>query len=182
MTEEGNLITIGIEEPQEDNSQEDAFDQAVMMIAEATEKIMGTEAERKERKRINEEVFKKNIFCRLKHTSLWFQFHLSFDKKKDFSKLERLSERKKLKTLKFWKSWLFSSLEDLEKDKRDYHKKIDQLQRESQEARDEGYISQIRFEVINDELKIERRTLIPKYYQIIFEIHEDLRNTTELLK
>ena len=55
MTEEGNLITIGIEEPQEanssreednslgedleeDNSQEDVFDQVVMIIAEAKKK------------------------------------------------------------------------------------------------------------------------------------------------
>ena len=135
MSEEGNLITIGIEEPQEanssreednsleeDNSQEDVFDRVVMIIAEAKEKIRGTDEERKERERINEEVFQKNIFCRLKDASLWFQFHLSFDKKKDFSKLERLSGREKLKTLKFWKYWLFSSLEGLEKDKRNYHK------------------------------------------------------------
>ena len=153
-----------------------------MIIAEAKEKIMGTDEERKERERINEEVFQKNIFCRLKHASLWFQFHLSFDKKKDFSKLERLSEREKLKTLKFWKSWLFSCLEGLEKDKRNYLKKIDQLQRESQDAREERYISQVRFEVIGDEIKLERRALIPKYYQIVFEIHEDLRKINELLK
>ena len=83
--------------------------------------------------------------------------------------------------MKFWKSKLFDSLEGLEEDKSDYLKKIDQLQRESQEAREEGYISQIRFEVINDEIKIER-TLIPNYYKIVFEIHEDLRKINELLK
>ena len=51
MTEEGNLITIGIEEPQEanssreednsleeDNSQEDVFDRVATIIAEAKEK------------------------------------------------------------------------------------------------------------------------------------------------
>ena len=88
--------------------------------------------------------------------------------------MERLSEREKLKPLKFWKSWLFSCLEGLEKGKRNYLKKIDQLQRESQDGREERYISQVRFEVIGDEIKIERRTLIPKYYQIVFEIREDL--------
>ena len=45
-------------------------------------------------------------------------------------------------------------------------------------ARDEDYISQVRFEVINDEIKIDRRTFIPKYYQ-----QEDLSDLiTELLK
>ena len=63
--------------------------------------------------------------------------------------------------------------------KRDYLKKIDQLQRESLVARDERYISQVCFEVINDEIKIERRTLLPKYYQIVFEIYEDLRKTNK---
>ena len=35
----------------EDNSQEDAFDRAANIIAEAIEKIMGTGEERKERER-----------------------------------------------------------------------------------------------------------------------------------
>ena len=73
---------------EEDNTQEDAFDQVAKIIAEAEENIMGTDEERKERERINEEVFQRNICRRLKDTSLWFQFHLSFDKKKDFSKLK----------------------------------------------------------------------------------------------
>ena len=131
---------------------------------------MGTDEDRKERERINEEVFQRNISRRLTHASLWFQFHLSFDKKKDFSELERLTEAERLQTLKFWRYWLFSCLEGLEKDKRDYLEKIDGLQRESLVARDEDYISQVRFEVINDEIKIERGTLLPKYYQIVFEI------------
>ena len=63
----------------------DAFNQVVNIIAEAEEKIMGTDEERKERERINEEVFQRNISRRLKDASLWFQFHLSFDKKKDFN-------------------------------------------------------------------------------------------------
>ena len=165
-----------------DKSQEDVFDRVANIIGEAKEKILGTEEARKERERINEEIFQKNISRRLKQATLWFQFHLSFDKKKDFSKLERLSERKRLKTLKFWKSWLFKSLEGFEKDKRDYLKKIDQLERESQNAREERYISQVRFEVIGDGIKIERRSLMLKYYQIVFEIHEDLRKINELLK
>ena len=94
---------------EEDNTQEDAFDQVAKIIAEAEEKIMGTDEERKERERINEEVFQRNISRRLKDVSLWFQFHLSFDKKKDFSELEK-------EKLKFWKSWLFRNLEGLEKD------------------------------------------------------------------
>ena len=135
------------------NPQEDAFDQVVKIIAETKEKIMGTDEERKERERINEEVFQRNISRRLKDASLWFQFHLSFDKKKDFSELERLTEKEKLKTLKFWKYWLFKSLEGLEKDKRDYLKKIDQLQRESLVARDEEYISQVCFKLLMMKLK-----------------------------
>ena len=189
MTEEGNLITIGIEEPQEanssreeDNSQEDTFNQAAMIIAEAKEKILGTDEERKERERINEEVFQKNISRQLEGASLWFQFHLSFDKKKDFSKLENLSENEETKTLKFWKSWLFSCLEDLEEDRREYLKKVDKLERESQEARNEEYISELCLEVINDEIKIDRRTFIPTYYQIVAEICEDIRKINELLK
>ena len=59
--------------------------------------------------------------------------------------------------------------------------KIDGLQRESLVARDKKYISQVCFEVINDEIKIDRRTLLPKYYQIVFEIYEDLRKINELL-
>ena len=43
---------------------------------------MGKDEERKERERINEEVFQRNISRRLTHASLWFQFHLSFDKRK----------------------------------------------------------------------------------------------------
>ena len=64
---------------------------------------------KEKRERINELVFQKNISRRLTHYGLWFQFHLSFDKKKDFSELERLTE--KLKTLKFWKYSLFRNLE-----------------------------------------------------------------------
>ena len=56
---------------------------------------------RERRERINEEVFQKNISRRLRHASLWFQFHLSFDHKTDFSKLERLTDGERLKTLKF---------------------------------------------------------------------------------
>ena len=113
------------------STEEDAFDQVARIIAEAKEKIMGIDEKRRERERINEEVFQRNISRRLTHANLWFQFHLSFDKKEDFSELERLTEKEKLKTLKFWKYLLFKSLEGLEKDKRDYLKKIDQLQRES---------------------------------------------------
>ena len=142
---------------------------------------MKKEKER-ERERINEEVFQKNISRRLTHSSLWFEFHLSFDKKKDFSELERLTEKEKLKTLKFWRYWLLSCLEGLEKDKRDYLKKIDQLQRESQEAGNENYISELCLDVINDEIKIDRETFIPKYYQIVAEIYEDIRKINELLK
>ena len=91
--------------PQENDS-EDVFDQVVNIIAEAKEKIMGTDEEIKERERINEEVFQKNIFCQLKDASLWFQFNISYDKKRDFSKLEKLTEGEKLKTLKFWNYWL----------------------------------------------------------------------------
>ena len=49
--------------PQENDPEEEeyVFDQVVNIIAEAKEKIMGTDEERKERKRINEEVFQKNI-------------------------------------------------------------------------------------------------------------------------
>ena len=142
---------------------------------------MGTDDEReeRERERINEEVFQRNIFRRLKHASLWFQFHLSFDHKRDFSELEGLTEAERLKTLKFWKSWLFKSLWGLEEDKRDYLEKIDGLQRESLVARDEDYISQVCFEVINVEIRTERRTVLPKYYQIVFEIYEDLRKIKE---
>ena len=43
-------------------------------------------------------------------------------------------------------------------------------------------ISQVRFEVINNKINIERRSLMPKYYKIVFEIHEDLRKIIELLK
>ena len=95
--------------PQENDpeEEEDVFDQVVNIITEAREKIMQTDEEIKERERINDEVFQKNIFCQLKYASLWFQFHLSFDKKKDLSKLERLLEKEKLKSLIFWKSWLF---------------------------------------------------------------------------
>ena len=74
---------------------------------------------------------------------------------------------------------LFGLLEGLEKDRRDYLEALDRLQRESLVARDEDYISGVRFEVINDEIKIQRRTLLPKYYQIVFEIYEDLRKINE---
>ena len=134
---------------------------------------------REERERINEEVFQRNISRRLKHASLWFQFHLSFDHKRDFSELERLTEAERLKKLKFWKSWLFSCLEGLEEDKRDYLEVTDRLQKESLVARDEDYISQVCFEVIKDEIKIERRTLLPKYCKIVFEIYQDLRKIKE---
>ena len=140
---------------------------------------MGTDEEREERERINEEVFQRNISRRLKHASLCFQFHLSFDHKRDFSELERLTEAEGLQKLKFWKYWLFSSLEGLEKDRRDYLEALDGLKKDSLVARDEDYISQVCFEVINDEIKIERRTLLPKYYQIVFEIYEDLRKINE---
>ena len=53
----------------EEEEEEDVFDHVVNIIAEAKEKIMGTDEERKERKRINEEVFPKNIFCQLKDAS-----------------------------------------------------------------------------------------------------------------
>ena len=169
--------------PQENDPEEEevVFDHIVNIIAEAKEKIMGTDEERKERKRINEEIFQKNIFCQLKDASLWFQFNISYDKKRDFSKLEKLTEGEKLKTLKFWNYWLFSCLEGLEKYKINYLKKIDQLQKESQDAREERYISEVRFEVINDEINIERRSLMSKYYQIVFEICEDLRKIHKLL-
>ena len=55
--------------------------------------------EKRERERINEEVFQKNISHRLTHASLWFQFHLSFDKKKDFSKLANRGRKIKNFTL-----------------------------------------------------------------------------------
>ena len=71
---------------------------------------MGTDKARKERERINEEVFQRNISRRLAHASLWLQFHLSFDHKRDFSELERLTEAERLKKLKFWKYWLFRRL------------------------------------------------------------------------
>ena len=47
----------------EDSSlvEEDTFDVVVNKIAEAEEKIMGTDEEREERERINEEVFQRNI-------------------------------------------------------------------------------------------------------------------------
>ena len=45
---------------------EDAFDQAVKIIAEVSKKIMGTETERKERERINEEVFSKKYLSPIK--------------------------------------------------------------------------------------------------------------------
>ena len=122
--------------------------------------------------------FFKKISCQLKDASLWFQFNISYDKKRDFSKLEKLTEGENLKTLKFW-NWLFSCLEGLEKYKINYLKKIYQLQRESQDAREERYISQVRFEVINDEINIER-SLMSKYYQIVFEIYEDLRKIHKL--
>ena len=68
--------------------EENAFDVAAEKTAEAKESIMGTDEEREERERINEEVFilevfQNNIFRRLKHASLWFQFHFSFDCKID---------------------------------------------------------------------------------------------------
>ena len=75
-------------------TEEDAFDRTAMTIAEVIEKIMGTDEEAKERERINEEVFQKNISHQLNG-----QFHLSFDKMKDFSKLEKLTEGEKIKTL-----------------------------------------------------------------------------------
>ena len=96
---------------------------------------------RERRERINEEVFQKNISRRLGHASLWFEFHLSFDRKTDFSKLERLMNEERLKTLKFWKSLLFGLLEGLEKDRRDYLEALDGLQRESLVAREKGTTS-----------------------------------------
>ena len=91
---------------------------------------MGTDEEREERERINEEGFGRNISRRLKHASLWFQFHLSFHHKRDFSGLESPTEAERLQKLKFWKSLLFGLLEGLEKDRRDYMEALDGLQRE----------------------------------------------------
>ena len=94
----------------------DAFDQTVMLIEEATEKIMGSKTEREEGKRINGEVFEQNITLRLKDAVLWFEFHLSFDKKIEFNQLHNLSTEEKLQKLQFWKYLLFSGLEGLEKE------------------------------------------------------------------
>ena len=175
-------MTFSLRNLFEDSSlveEEDAFEQVANKIAEAEEKIMGTREGREARERINEEVFQRNISHRLKHASLRFQFHIAFGHKRDFSELERLTEAERLKKLKFWKYWLFRSLEGLEKNRRNYLEKIAGLWRDSLVARDERYISQVCFAVINDEIRTERRTLLPKYYQIVFEIYEDLRKINE---
>ena len=68
----------------------------------------------------------------------------------------------------------------MEKDKRDYLNKLDQFKKESQEAENENYISISIYENFNDKIKIEGRSLMIKYHNIIFEIYEELSKITNL--
>ena len=117
------------------------------------------------------------ISRRLQDATLWFQFYLSFDKKKDFKKLEEKRKERNLtkvqifETLDFWKYSLFRSLEGLNQYKMDYIKKLEELEKETLQAKNEKYISEICSEVINDEIKINRRTCIPKYYEKFCQIY-----------
>ena len=102
---------------------EDAFDQAVKIIAEVSKKKSWVQKQKEKREKGSMKRFcQKNISHQLKAASLWFQFHVAFDERKDFSSLEKLSYSERLRTFVFWRDSLFRNL-DLYQNKDDFLKK-----------------------------------------------------------